>query len=121
MTTPLRVLLVDDDPLVLSSTTGLVEDLGHVAIEAEGGARALDLLRDGAEVDLVVTDYGMPGMSGAELAQALARLRPGLPVILATGYGEIPATLPAGVTGLRKPFSQEVLGAAIEAAAARGG
>jgi CheY-like chemotaxis protein len=112
----LHVLVVDDDPLVLTSTAGMLEDLGHVVTEAEGGEQALERLREGAPADLVVTDYGMPGLSGTELAEEIGRCRPGLPVILVTGYGEIPASLAAGVTSLRKPFAQDVLGAAIEAA-----
>jgi CheY-like chemotaxis protein len=112
----LRVLLVDDDPLVLTSTAGMLEDLGHVAIEAEGGAQALERLREGAPAEIVVTDYGMPGLSGTELAEEIDRRWPGLPVILVTGYGEIPASLPPGVTSLRKPFGQDVLAAAIQAA-----
>jgi len=114
----LRVLLVDDDPLVLASTAGMLEDLGHAVIEAADGAGALARLREGAAVDLLVTDYGMPGLSGAELAAEVLRMRPGLPVILATGYGEMPAPAPEGVARLHKPFTQEVLGAAIAASVA---
>jgi len=115
----LSVLLVDDDPLVLASTAGMLEELGHAVVEAAGARPALERVRAGLPVDLVVTDYGMPGMSGADLAEELRRLRPGLPVILATGYGELPAATPADVTSLRKPFGQDVLGAAIETTMAR--
>jgi signal transduction histidine kinase len=115
----LSVLLVDDDPLVLASTAGMLEELGHGVVEAEGPAPALDRVRSGLPVDLVVTDYGMPGMSGTDLTRELRRLRPGLPVILATGYGDMPAEPPRGVTSLRKPFGQAVLGAAIEDSIAR--
>jgi CheY-like chemotaxis protein len=115
---PLRVLLVDDDPLVLASAAGMLEEMGHAVTEASSGPQALAQVREGPPLDLVLTDYGMPGMSGAELAVALARLRPGLPVILATGYGEVPGGVPAGVTPLGKPFGQEALAAAIAAARA---
>jgi CheY-like chemotaxis protein len=117
----LSVLLVDDDPLVLASTAGMLEELGHGVVEAEGPAPALDRVRAGLPVDLVVTDYGMPGMSGTDLTRELRRLRPGLPVILATGHGEMTAEAPRGVTSLRKPFGQAVLGAAIEDSLARAG
>jgi len=117
----LRVLLVDDDPLVLASTAGMLEQLGHGVVEAEGGRPALERVRSGLPVDLVLTDYGMPDMTGADLTNALRRLRPGLPVILATGYGELPGPPPPDVTSLRKPFQQEMLGAAIEETLARTG
>ena len=61
---PCRVLVVDDDPMVVASTAAMLEDLGHVVIEALSGARALDLLRSGAKVDVVITDHAMPGMTG---------------------------------------------------------
>ncbi|MGG5818847.1 ATP-binding protein [Falsiroseomonas sp. HW251] len=115
----LQVLLVDDDPLVLASTAGMLEELGHAVVEADGGRPALESLESGLAVDLVVTDYGMPGMSGIELTEAVRRLRPGLPVILATGYDELPAAAPRDVTPLSKPFGQDGLGAAIEETLAR--
>ncbi|WP_270935824.1 response regulator [Falsiroseomonas oryzae] len=111
-----RVLLVDDDPLVLASTAAILEDMGHGVVEAESGARALACLQEGAAVDVVVTDYGMPGMSGTALAEQLRRLRPGLPVIVVTGYGELPAGGPVGLASLRKPFDEVSLGAALETA-----
>jgi signal transduction histidine kinase len=115
----LSVLLVDDDPMVLASTADMLQELGHGVLEADGAVRALERVQQGAAVDLVVTDYGMPGMSGTELTAALRRLRPRLPVILATGYGEVPEAPPRDVTSLRKPFAQEVLGAAIAETMAR--
>ena len=110
----LRVLLVDDDPLVLASTAGILEELGHDVVAVEGGEQALALLRDGPAVDVVVTDYGMPGMTGLDLAEAARAVLPGLPVVLATGYGDTPEPGISGVTTLRKPFGQEPLTAAIE-------
>jgi signal transduction histidine kinase len=114
------VLLVDDDRLVLTSTAAMLEDLGHAVIEAGSGPAALALLRDGPPPDLVIADYGMPGMTGIELAAEIRRHRPTLPVILATGYGEIPDGAPLGLATLTKPFSQEILGSAIEAALREG-
>jgi signal transduction histidine kinase len=114
---PLRrtVMLVDDDPLVLASASAMLEDLGHRVIEAASGARALELLRAGAAADLVITDYAMPGMTGLQLAEALRRLRPGLPVLLATGYGELRGDTAAGLARLPKPFGQDSLARAIAA------
>jgi signal transduction histidine kinase/CheY-like chemotaxis protein len=114
----LHVLVVDDDPLVLASTAGMLEELGHAVDAASCGPDALRLLAGGTRVDLVLTDYGMPGMNGAELVAELGRLRPGLPVILATGYADVPAAPPRGVATLRKPFTQEALAAALARASA---
>jgi signal transduction histidine kinase len=108
-----RVLVVDDDPLVIASSTAMLEDLGHVVIEASSGARALDVLRLGATVDLVITDQAMPGMTGLELARRIMQLRPGLPVIIATGYAELPAEDGLKLPRLSKPYRQEDLSAAI--------
>lgn len=108
------VLLVDDDPLVLASAAGMLEELGHGVVEAGSARQALDRLAEGRPVDLVVTDYGMPGMTGLELAEALRQLRPRMPVLIATGYGEVPAIETAGFARLSKPFGQDALGAALK-------
>ncbi|MBY0332211.1 MAG: response regulator [Acetobacteraceae bacterium] len=111
---PSRVLLVDDDPLVLSGTADMLLDLGHVVVEANSGARALAALRDGVEVDLLATDYAMPGMTGLQLVQAARQLRPGLPVLLATGFAELAeGAVPADVPRLAKPYRQDQLAAAM--------
>ena len=104
-----RVLVVDDDPLVVASTSAMLEDVGHVVVEALSGARALDILRQGASVDVVITDHAMPGMTGAELAQQIKQTWPTLPVILATGYAELPNTEDPGLPRLSKPYLQEDL------------
>ncbi|MDP9066109.1 MAG: response regulator [Pseudomonadota bacterium] len=112
-----RVLLVDDDPLVLTGAAALIEDLGHTAIEAHSGTDALAKLATGMHVDLVITDHSMPGMTGFQLIEAIKERYPGLPVILATGYAELPQD-PArlGVLKLSKPFSQDDLAGAIHTA-----
>jgi signal transduction histidine kinase len=108
-----RVLVVDDDPLVTESTAAMLEDLGHVVIEALSGARALDMLRLGAKVDIVVTDHAMPGMTGTELARQVKQLWPSLPVILATGYAELPNGEDPGLPRLSKPYVQAEMAAQI--------
>jgi PAS domain S-box-containing protein len=113
---PIRrtVLVVDDDPLVLATTASMLEDLGHVVLQADSAPRALELLRQGGRPDLVMTDQAMPGMTGLELATALQSARPGLPVLLATGYAERAELAAAGLPLLHKPFDRNALLAAIE-------
>ena len=106
---PCRVLVVDDDPLVVASTAAMLEDVGHVVIEALSAARALEMLRQDASVDVVVTDHAMPGMTGAELARQIKQNWPALPVILATGYAELPNREDPGIPRLSKPYRQEEL------------
>jgi NO-binding membrane sensor protein with MHYT domain/CheY-like chemotaxis protein/nitrogen-specific signal transduction histidine kinase len=109
----LGVLVVDDDNLVLAGTAAMLEDLGHTALEAASGEEALDLLRKGERIDLVVTDQVMPGMTGTELAAEIKAKWPQIPVMLATGYAELPSNLDPALVKLSKPFSQNTLGAAI--------
>ncbi|TDH64697.1 response regulator [Dankookia rubra] len=112
---PSRVLLVDDDPLIIRSTADMLEDLGHTVLEAESGAKALALLADGATVDLLVTDYAMPGMTGLEVALAAQRLRPGLQVVLASGFVDLAnGSAPADLPRLTKPYRQEELARVID-------
>ncbi|MDQ0136443.1 PAS domain S-box-containing protein [Neorhizobium galegae] len=106
----LTILAVDDDALVLMNTTLMLEDLGHTVIEAYSGTDALKELRSGAhDIDLVITDHSMPRMTGSELAAAIREERPGLPVVLATGYAELPTGGDNRLPRLPKPFSQNQL------------
>lgn len=102
----LCVLVVDDDSLVLTSTSLLLEDLGHRVISAASGAQALELFDSEHDFDLVITDMVMPKMSGAQLAQAIRAMRPHLPIILATGYAERLEGFAARLPRLSKPFTQ---------------
>ncbi|MBY5780260.1 hybrid sensor histidine kinase/response regulator [Rhizobium leguminosarum] len=109
----LRIVAVDDDGLVLMNTTLMLEDLGHTVFEAMAGPEALDILRK-HQVDLVICDHAMPRMTGAQLAEAIRSEWPEMPIILATGYAEIPEG--AGIANLPrlgKPFSQAQLAEAI--------
>ena len=108
------VLLVDDDPLVLTSMAAMLDELGHTVVEARSARQALEMLRDGTEVDLVITDYSMPEMTGLQLAEELGRLRPGLAVLLATGYIISKGPIPSRTTPLAKPFGSNALARAIE-------
>jgi CheY-like chemotaxis protein len=112
----LKVLAVDDDYLVLMNVTTMLEDLGHEVIEAGSAADALAALADGKPIDLVITDHAMPKMTGAEMIAALRKDHPAMPIILASGYADIPGGPPPGVVRLSKPFSQGALAAAISEA-----
>ncbi|HMH65301.1 MAG TPA: ATP-binding protein, partial [Rhizomicrobium sp.] len=114
-TRTLKVLAVDDDHLVLFNTTAMLEELGHQVVEARSGAEALELLRHGT-FDLVITDQVMPRMSGVQLIEAMARDWPALPVILATGYAEIPGGVDLKGPRLTKPFTEKELAQAVKAA-----
>ncbi len=107
----LTVLVVDDDGLVLMNTAAMLEDLGHIVLEASSGSEALGLLKRSKAVDLVITDQAMPGMSGVQLAGAIRAQWPGTAVLVATGYAELPAG--ADLPRLNKPFLQDTLARAI--------
>jgi signal transduction histidine kinase len=112
-----RVLIVDDDLLVMTGTSAMIEDLGHTPIEAHSGTEALAKLAAGIEVDVVITDHAMPGMTGLELARCILEKYSGLPVILATGYAELPANpVSLGIPRLAKPCNQYEIAMAIQAA-----
>jgi PAS domain S-box-containing protein len=113
---PLTVMLVDDDSLVLNSAAAMLEDLGHQVLQATSGEQALNLLGEHRSVDVVITDHAMPAMTGAELASTIQRQFPGLPMVLATGYAELPPGVAASLTRLAKPFTQgELEGAMLRA------
>ena len=114
---PLDILAVDDDPLVLTNTTAMLEELGHHVIEASSGPQALELLRD-REVDLIITDHAMPVMTGMQLAAIVRTERPEIPIVLATGYAELPrrSKLPKNIPRLAKPFGDSALSEAISQA-----
>ena len=116
-TAPCKVLIVDDDTLVMTGTAAMISDLGHTPVEAHSAAEALDILGSGLKVDVVLTDHVMPIMTGLQLAGCIQEKFPGLPIILATGYAELPvdpATL--GIARLAKPCTQLEIAAAIHAA-----
>jgi CheY-like chemotaxis protein len=110
---PLSILVADDDALVLMNTVAMLEDLGHTVFAASSGAEALEILDREPQVDLVVTDQAMPKMTGVQLAEAARGERPGLPVLLATGYAELPIDAAPGLPRLAKPFLQAELARAI--------
>lgn len=82
-----RILVVDDESLVCHTVTILLRVDGHVVTTAASGEEALKIFEPG-KFDLVVTDYAMPSMTGAELAATIKNRAPGQPVILLTAYAE---------------------------------
>jgi len=107
------VLVVEDEPQVRQITIESLKELGYHVLAAGSGAEALALLESGARVDLLFTDVVMPGMSGRELAERVAVLRPGLRVLFATGYTRNAVvhngTVDPDVQLLSKPFSLDQL------------
>ncbi|MEA3133854.1 MAG: hypothetical protein QOG17_1700, partial [Gammaproteobacteria bacterium] len=93
----------------------MLEDLGHKVIDVSSGSRALDVIDADPSIDLVVTDQAMPGMSGLQLIAAVHARRPTLPVILATGYAELPPGIDRAIGRLAKPFTQRELADAVAA------
>lgn len=110
---PLLVIVVDDDQLVLVNTTAMLEDFGHKVIEASSGAQALELIRANPKVDLVITDQAMPQMSGMQLIAAMQVEWPQIPVLLVSGYAELPVNPKFSVPKLAKPFSLDDLQEAV--------
>lgn len=115
---PLVILAVDDDDLVLTNTAGMLEELGHTVFQATSAAEALHMLENG-RVDLVITDHAMPTMTGAQLADEIEARMPDLPVIIVTGFAELPPHASLRPR-LDKPFRQAEL-ARIVAAVRPGG
>ncbi len=104
-----KILVVDDDALISMSTVDMLEDLGHKVIEANSGKHALELLKTDGPVDLMMTDYSMPGMNGAELAEIALRTYPGMQILLATGYSELPSGQQWDLPRISKPYMMEQL------------
>jgi len=104
----LLVLAVDDDDLVLMNTVAMLEDLGHRVIGARSAPEALAALKVHA-VDLVITDHAMPEMTGLQLAREIKASHPDLPVVLATGYAELPPDVGSETPRLAKPYGQAEL------------
>jgi PAS domain S-box-containing protein len=111
---PLRILVVDDDAIILLNTATVLADLGHTVFEAHGGKEALEILSR-ETVDLLITDFAMPNMTGAELIETVCQRHPGLRVILASGYADLPEGATIDAPRLSKPFTESDLVAAIAA------
>lgn len=109
------ILLVDDEPGVRMGAADMLSEAGYTVVEAAGPDEALAEVERGLAFDMLVTDYAMPGMSGARLAAVLKERRPGLPVLLTTGYASMSEGEVEGLPRLSKPFRQAELVAAVRA------
>jgi len=107
------VLVVEDDSVVRALIVEVLGELGYRAVEAHDGPAGLDKLRTMERVDLLVTDIGLPGLNGRQVADAGRALRPGLRVLFMTGYAENAALasgfLEPGMSMITKPFAMEAL------------
>jgi PAS domain S-box-containing protein len=115
------ILLVDDDDDVRAVTADSLRGLGHDVIEGVDGPDALAQLAEHDDVALLMVDWGMPGMDGIEVARRARLLRPGLAVLLSTGYAELGrlADRPAGLLVLRKPYRAQELASQVQHALRR--
>jgi CheY-like chemotaxis protein len=106
-----RILVVDDDPPVREITATMLRTMGAEVIEAGSAGAALDLLdEDGGRFDLVVIDFAMPGMNGAELEAACRKRWPDLPSLFVTGYADLTALASIGDERIvQKPFRSDDL------------
>jgi PAS domain S-box-containing protein len=110
----LVIVVVDDDHLVLTNTSAMLQDAGHTVVEAASGAQALELIRRTVHVDLVVTDQAMPQMTGVQLAAAIKVEWPQMPILLVSGYAELPSGDTIKIPKLAKPYSLDDLRRAVE-------
>jgi DNA-binding NtrC family response regulator len=83
----LRLLIIDDDPFVLDSMRTVLELDGHVVVDASGGQQGIDAFRADPSFDAVITDLGMPGVSGKQVIETIKAESPKTPVVLLTGWG----------------------------------
>ena len=113
------VLVVDDEASIRMLVSETLADLGYATLEAADATAALKLLEGDRPVDLLVTDVGLPGMNGRQLADAVRTRRPDLKVLFITGYAENAVLnhdhLEPGMHVLTKPFALEALASRIKA------
>ena len=115
-----RVLVVEDDSQVRMMITAVLRDFGYRVAEAEHADAALGLLETAEPVDLLITDVGLPGVDGRQLAEIARESRPDLPVLFVTGYAAKAAVrsefLDPGMRMISKPFNVESLATAVREA-----
>jgi Response regulator containing CheY-like receiver, AAA-type ATPase, and DNA-binding domains len=112
--TPMRgpgttILVVDDDALITLNTADILNERGHKVLEAFSAQEALSLIEQHPDIGVLITDFGMPGMNGLELAEVARRHKPDLPILLTSGYAELPDHNGIAFARLEKPFHEEEL------------
>lgn len=111
------VLIVEDDPAVRALVSEVLSELGYKFVEAGDGAEAVPILESGQRIDLLISDVGLPGMNGRQLAEIARQFRPGLKVLFITGYAEHAAVragfLDEGMQMITKPFAFDHLTAKV--------
>ncbi len=114
------ILLVDDELEILKSLGEVLDRFGYKVITKSEAQAALTALREGVQIDLVITDYRMPGMDGMEFLNALRLLNPAVPVIMLTAYGAVESYLKSLSLGvfeyINKPIKAKELGRIVQAA-----
>jgi PAS domain S-box-containing protein len=112
------VLVVEDEPVVRGLIVEVLKDLGYAALEASDGPSGLDLLQSNRRIDLLITDIGLPGLNGRQIAEAARLLRPDLKILFMTGYAESAALaegfLEHGMAMIVKPFAMDAMVEAIQ-------
>ena len=116
------ILLVDDEQEILDIMTDLLDGFGYRVIAKLDAESALDLVRKGAAVDLVITDLRLPGMSGTEFISALRKILPSAPIIMLTAYGSVESYIQSQSSGvfeyINKPIQAKELRRIVKAALA---
>jgi signal transduction histidine kinase len=116
------ILLIDDDNAVREVTRAILHELGYKVLQAGSGGAALDLIEREQQIDLMIADFAMPGMNGAEVARLAHAKRPTLPVLFVTGFAD--RTALAGISEaqiISKPFIDDELVHKVRVALAEGG
>jgi PAS domain S-box-containing protein len=106
------VLVVEDEAIVRLLIVELLNELGYLALEAHDGTSALRIIQSGQRIDLLVSDIGLPGLNGRQLADLARETRPNLKILFMTGYAEKAASrsfLTSGMEIITKPFNMDVL------------
>jgi CheY-like chemotaxis protein len=107
------VLVIEDEPVVRGLIIDELGELGYAALEAADGPKGLEILQSKRRIDLLITDIGLPGLNGRQVADAARALRPKLKILFMTGYAENAALasgfLEPGMEMITKPFAMEAL------------
>jgi CheY-like chemotaxis protein len=111
------VLVVEDEQLVRALIVEVLHDLGYETLEAVDGPSGLECLQSERRIDFLITDIGLPGLNGRQVAEAGRELRPDLKILFMTGYAENAALasgfLGPGMSMITKPFTMETLAARV--------